>query len=442
MKKTLLSVLVLIATLLGGHPASALVKINLTDANANPLPIALANLAGASEEEKAMGRQIKELIRNNLKNTGLFNPIDDKAFLQSEESLEKQGPVFSQWRLIDSQAVMLGSVEIVDDGSAEKKIRVVYRLFDVYSEEQITGRVYTATMKFWRHVGHRISDDIYKSLTGENGYFATRIVFIAEEPSSRGYKSKKLCVMDQDGGNYQCLTNGRHLVLTPRFSPTAQKVIYMSYESNQPRLYLLSLVSGEQEILGDFEGLNSSPRFSPDGNSVAMTLTMGHAGNPEIYSMDLRTRKLRRLTIHRGIDTSPSFSPDGKHIVFNSDRGGKPALYIMDKDGNNVHRLTYGEGKYYAPVWSPRGDLIAFVKQLNGRFSIGVIDPEGDEERLLTDSYMDESPSWSPNGRVIIFARQKGDQTRVYTIDLTGYNERQLPTPTDATDPSWSPLLQ
>lgn len=423
--------------------AEALVRINLTEANNNPMPIAVTDLAGESADEKRLGHEIKEVVKANLTDTGLFAPINDKAFLQSDTSLKDNGPVFSEWRLINTEAVVVGSVEYLDHG-ADPKVRVVYRMYDVHEEKQMIAKAYTSNLSFWRHIAHRISDDIYSQITGEGPYFATRIVYIGED-QVRGMRvlRKRLCIMDQDGGNNQCLTDGRNLVLTPRFSPTVQQIIYMSYANGQPRLYLLDLPTGKQEILGDFPGLNSSPRFSPDGKSVAMTLTMGHEGNPEVYTMDLKSRELKRLTFHRGIDTSPSFSPDGKYIVFNSDRSGKPELYIMDKDGNKVRRLTYGEGRYYAPVWSPRGDLIAFVKSANGKFNIGVIDPKGEEERLLTDSFMDESPSWSPNGRVIIFAREdRNGRTRMRTIDLTGYNERELPTPTDASDPAWSPLLQ
>lgn len=440
---SLSSVLMLCLVLLA-QPAHALVKIRLTDANADPMPVALTNFSGATPEENNLGQDLIGLIDNNLKNTGLFNSISHRAFLQTDDSLRLNGPIFKEWRLINADVLLVGTVEIIGPETSTPKLRVVYRLYDVQEEKQLAAKAYTASLSFWRHIGHRISDDIYTTLTGEKGYFASRIVYIAEDtPKNSKVTRKRLCVMDQDGGSQQCLTDGRYLVLTPRFSPNSQTIIYMSYANSKPRLYLLDLPTGEQSIVGDFEGLNSSPQFAPDGQNVAMTLTMGHEGNPEIYTMNLKKRQLKRLTTYRGIDTSPSYSPDGKKIVFNSDRAGKPALYTMDADGNRVQRLTYGEGRYYAPSWSPRGDLIAFVKQLNGKFHIGVIDPEGTEERLLTEGYMDESPTWSPNGRVIMFTRQtrKGD-THIYSIDLTGYNLRRLPTPTEASDPAWSPLIK
>ena len=424
-------------------PAKALVRIDLTDANADPLPIAAVDFFGDSTDGRRLGHDIKTTIVNNLKNTGLFDPLNDRAFLQSDASLRLNGPEFKQWRLIGATALLEGEVEFIDENSDTPKARVSYTLHDVYEDKVLARKAYTADVRFWRHLAHRISDDVYTELTGEEGYFASRIVYIGED-SVRGKKiiRKRLCVMDQDGANQQCLTDGKFLVLTPRFSPTAQQIIYMSYANGQPRLYLLDLPTGKQEILGDFPGLNSSPQFTPDGKGVVMTLTMGHEGNPEIYRMDLESRDLERLTFDRSIDTSPSFSPDGKKIVFNSDRGGRPALYTMNADGSDVERLTFGDGSYYAPVWSPRGDQIAFVKGIDGGFHIGVIDNEGTEERLLTTSYLDESPSWSPNGRVIIFARQRGDDVNIYTVDVTGHNLRQIKTPNNGSDPAWSPLIK
>lgn len=435
--------LIAFAIILINTQADARVRINLTDPNADPLPTALVSFDGSTSDEQNFGVKIRDVISNNLKNTGLFKVANPNAHLQSRNSIRTSGILLNEWRLINVEAVMTGNIEIITSPDNRKKAKVEFRLHDPYgsTDKPIIAKSYTADLNFWRHIGHRISDDIYSSLTGEGGYFTTRIVHIAEE--KEGHKTlKKLCVMDQDGGNYQCLTDGNHLVLTPRFSPSMQKIVYMSYANGFPRLYLLDLPTGRQEIVGDFEGLNSSPRFSPDGKKLVMTLTKGHAGNPELYSLDLATKKLKRLTFNRGIDTSPSYSPDGKKIVFNSNRGGSPALYIMDSDGNRVKRLTFGKGRFYAPVWSPRGDNIAFVKEYKGRFSIAVIDPEGNEMRQLTESFLDESPTWSPNGRVIIFSRQLGDHTKIYTIDITGYNERQLQTPMDASDPAWSPLLK
>ncbi len=371
----------------------------------------------------------------------MFRPVDKGAFLQKPESLQLQ-PRYSNWRVINAQALVNGSVNYLPDG----RLRVEFRLWDVFAEAQMTGLAYFTAPNNWRRVAHIISDAIYKRITGESGYFDSRIVYVAESGPLRR-RVKRLAIMDQDGANIRYLTNGDALVLTPRFSPAAQEITYLSYFNNTPRVYLFNIESGRQEILGNFKGMTFAPRFTPDGQSVLMSFAEG--GNSDVWIMDLRTRKATRLTDHPAIDTSPSGSPDAKFVVFNSDRGGSPQLYVMNKDGSNVRRISFGNGRYATPVWSPRGDLIAFTKQSGGKFYIGVMRPDGSGERLLTESFLDEAPTWSPNGRVLMFFRQqpsdqqgRGGRTRLYSVDLTGYNLREVVTPGDASDPAWSSLLQ
>jgi TolB protein len=428
-----------VLALLIGH-AHAAVRIDLNQPGAAPIPLALPDFFSSTPGEGGRyAADIASVITNNFKNSTPFKVLPKAAFLQTPAQLASQGPLFNDWRGIGADALLTGNVTL--DGAT---LRVEYYLYDTQTEKPLLAKRVSGAVADWRFIGHNISDQIYKALTGEDGYFSTRIVHIGETRGVDGKMQKKLCIMDQDSANYQCLTDGLSLVLTPRYDPNLQKAVYMSYASGQPRLYFWDIPTGQQTIIGDFPGLNATPRFSPDSKRVAMTLTAGHEGNPEIYSMDMRSRALSRLTYHRGIDTSPSYSPDGKQIVFNSDRGGGAALYIMNADGSGVRRLTYGTGRYYAPAWSPRGDLIAFVKQRAGTFHIGVIDPDGQEERLLTDSYLDDNPTWAPNGRVLVFQRQanRSDRSRLFTIDLTGYNLRELPTPTNASDPAWSPLIK
>jgi TolB protein len=221
----------------------------------------------------------------------------------------------------------------------------------------------------------------------------------------------------------------------------------MSYIAGKPRVYLFDIDTGHQQMLGDFPNMTFSPRFSPDGNRVVMSLEKGGVSN--IYTMDLRTRSVSQLTNDHAIDTSPSYSPDGSRIVFNSDRGGSQQLYVMDAGGGGAKRISFGSGKYGTPVWSPRGDLIAFTKIDGGSFGIGVMHPDGSGERILTQDFDVEGPTWAPNGRVLMYFRQSptesgggGGHARLFSIDLTGYNQREVATPGDASDPAWSPLLR
>lgn len=422
-------------------PARGELRIDITQGRVDPIPVAVADFRGEGVEATRVGRLVRDIISANLERSGLFAPIDPRAFIQSDMAFDT-APRFGDWRQINAQALIHGRVSI----TPANQYRVEYRLWDVFAEQYMTGTSLTAIEESLRRAAHIISDMIYKRITGEDGYFDTRIVYISERgPQNR--REKRLAIMDQDGANHKFLTAGNTLVLTPRFSPTVQEITYLAYYQNRPRVYLFNLDTSQYEVLGDFPGMTFAPRFSPDGNRVIMSLAKD--GVTDIYTMDLRTRRVAQLTQNRAIDTSPTYNPDGSTVVFNSDRGGTQQLYTMGADGSNVRRISFGNGRYATPVWSPRGDLIAFTKMTGGRFHIGVMRPDGSGERLLTEGYLVEAPSWSPNGRVLIYFKQeptdrsgRGGSTKLYTIDLTGYNERELITPEDASDPAWSPLLR
>lgn len=421
-------------------PAHAELEIDITKANPQPMPIAVTNFAGDNPQAQQTGQNIAAVISANLERSGLFRPIDPAKFIQTPEQL-RAGPRYADWRLIQAQGLVTGTVTQAPDG----RTRIEFRLWDVTADQQLTGLAYTVQADGWRRVAHIISDAIYKRITGEEGYFDTRVVYIAESGPAL-QRVKQLAIMDQDGQNHRFLTDGRVLVLTPRFSPSTQEITYLSYFNNKPRVYLFNIDTGRQEVLGDFPGMTFAPRFSPDGNKVIMSLAQN--GNTDIYALDLRTRRQTQLTNHPGIDTSPCYSPDGSKIVFESDRGGTQQLYTMNADGADVKRITFGSGRYATPVWSPRGDLIAFTRLADGKFYIGVIRPDGTGERILTEAFHVEGPTWAPNGRVLMFFKErpagaggKQRQAKLYSIDLTGFNERQVLTPTDASDPAWSPLI-
>jgi TolB protein len=415
------------------HPAQAQLRVDITEGHLNPMPIAVTDFLGQNAAAQQVGRDVAQVIRANLDRSGLFRPVEPSAFIERITAMEVP-PRFADWRVINAQALVVGQVTPLPDG----RIRIEFRLWDVFAESSLRGFQYSTTPDNWRRIAHRISDQIYEQLTGERGYFDTRIVFVSET-GPRTQRVKRLMIMDQDGANPFFLTGPDSMVLTPRFSPSTQMITYMSYETGAPRVFLYNLETNRREVLGDFPGMTFAPRFAPDGNRVVFTLDMN--GNSEIYTMDLRSRSRQRLTNHAAIDTSPSYSPDGSQIVFNSDRGGSPQLYVMNADGSGQRRISFGQGRYSTPVWSPRGDLIAFTRQ-SGGFAIGVMRPDGSGERILTESYLDEAPTWSPNGRVIMFFREgRGTGARLWSVDLTGRNLRQIPTQTDASDPAWSPLL-
>ncbi len=402
-----------------------------------PRPIAVSPFHAQDSVDEKFAEDIPTIIRDNLEGSGLFRPINPNAFVQTPNSIFREGVRFGEWRSTGAETMVSGNITKDNSG----RTRVEFRLWDVISQQQLIGMAYTTTHDNWRRIAHIISDEIYKRLTGEEGYFDSRIVYIAENGPSHK-RVKRLAIMDQDGKNHKYLTDGSYLVLTPRFSPKSQRITYMSYQGGAPRVYLYDINTGSHKSIGDFSGMTFAPRFSPDGKKLVMSLA--RSGNTDIYVMDIDTSKMTRMTSAGSIETAPSYSPDGKQIVFESDRSGGQQLYIMNVDGSGMTRITYGKGRYGNPVWSPRGDLIAFTRMYQGKFYVGVIKTDGQGERLLSNAYHVEGPSWSPNGRVLTYFKEtpSGDRrsARLYTIDITGYNEQLLRTPMDGSDPAWSPL--
>ncbi|MBS7540174.1 Tol-Pal system protein TolB [Ancylobacter lacus] len=423
------------AGLAGVGPAGAVLRLDVTQGTVQALPIAITDfVGGGSPQDVEAGKGVTQIISADLRRSGLFAPIDPAAFVEKITNPDAS-PRFQDWRVINAQALVTGRMTRQPDG----RVKAEFRLWDVFAGQQLIGQQYFTQPENWRRVAHIIADAIYERLTGEKGYFDTRIVFV-DESGPKEKRVKRLAIMDQDGANVTYLTRGDDLVLTPRFSPTSQEITYMSYGRAEPRVYLLNIETGQREVVGNFPGMSFSPRFGPDGQRVILSLQQG--GDSNIFVMDLRSKATTRLTDTAAIDTAPCYSPDGTQIVFESDRGGTSQIYLMGADGSNPRRISFGDGRYSTPVWSPRGDTIAFTKQANGRFAIGIMRTDGSGERILTEGYHNEGPTFAPNGRVIMFFRDLGGSggPQLYTVDVTGYNEQRVPTPSYASDPAWSPL--
>ena len=426
-------------------------RVDVTRGNLDPLPIALPNFVGVSDEAQSRGADITRVVTNDLASSGLFAPISQDAYIEDIENIDLR-PRFADWRVIDASALLVGTVTIQDDG----RLVVAFRLWDTRLEEQLLGLQYRTAPENWRRVAHRVADEVYQRLTGESGYFNTRIVYVAEGRGVEGETLRQLAMMDQDGANPSFLTDRSYMALLPNYSPTSQEITYVSFLDGQATTYLYDLETGRQEALFasggrgavqgvDPDGQSLSARFSPDGEQLAVSIETrsGH----DIHLFDLRTRNLQRLTQHPADDVEPSFSPDGERIVFSSSRSGGSQLYTMNRDGSNVQRITFGTGLYTTPVWSPRGDLIAFTKQVGSTFSLGVVRADGSGiERILYEGYYVDTPAWSPNGRVLLFTRgePRSDGTRheIWSIDLARFNLRRLATGGMASDPAWSPLIE
>jgi TolB protein len=424
--------------------ASAQLVVDVTEGHLDPLPIAIPEFGGDAEAADAAA-DITRVITNDLETSGLFAPVDPEAFIEDIEDINLR-PRFADWRVIDASALLVGRVTVAEDG----RLLVAFRLWDTASEQQMLGLQFVSVPENWRRVAHKVADAVYERLTGEEGYFDTRIVYVAEGDGPNGEPVRRLAIMDQDGANPSYLTDRSYMALLPNYSPSAQQITYVSFRDVQATSYLYDLETGRQEALFDMGparmdgGQSLSARFHPNGRELVVSAQ--RRGDHDIFRYDTRSRTLRQLTNHPADDVEPSYSPDGERVVFSSSRGGESQLYIMNADGTEPTRISFGEGRYTTPVWSPRGDLIAFTKQLGGEFKLGVIRADGSgDERILYEGYFVDTPAWSPNGRVLLFTRgdpaRDGTQYSIWSIDLAGFNLRRLPTQGEASDPAWSPLI-
>lgn len=421
-------------------PDAPPLEVSVTGGISAPLPIAIpamptnAAVATPAGSTDALGRQLAEVMTADLRNSGLFNPLGaDK--LKPVEFDEVTAPQFDYWNGTGAQALVQGFVRANGDGT----LTVGCYLYDVAARVELVRQGFIVTPADWRRAAHKCADTIYARLTGEGPYFDSRVVYISETgPKAR--RTKRLAIMDQDGANHRFLTNGQSIVLTPRFAPNQQSIVYMSFIDDRPAIYVYDVGSGRQRLVVANVSTTFAPRFSPDGRYILFSMAV--AGNTDLYRVASSGGTPQRLTNAPGIDTGGSYSPDGSRIVFESDRSGGQQLYVMNADGSNQRRISFGGGRYATPVWSPRGDLIAFTR-LSGNFRIGVMNPGGGGEKLLTDDWQDEGPSWSPNGRVLMFFRASAGsagKADLWSVDLTGVNLRRVPTPLDGSDPGWGPL--
>lgn len=427
----------LAAPVMAQDERSGPLRIEITEGVIEPLPFAVPNFVAESAQAQEMAANITRVIAADLTGTGLFREIPQDAHIARVTAFSS--PVqFADWKAINAQALIVGGVSVDDSG----KVVVKFRLYDVFAGQQMgDGLQFVGTTDGWRRIAHKVSDQVYAQLTGEDPYFDSRVVFVSET-GPKDARQKRLAIMDYDGANVTYLTDSASIVLAPRFSPGGDRVLYTSYESGFPKIYVLDVATAGRNVLNAADGeMSFAPRFAPNGQTIVYSLTTG--GNTDLYQLNIGSGQTSRLTTTPSIETAPSFSPDGSKIVFRSDRSGTPQLYVMPAGGGEATRISFGQGRYGTPVWSPRGDLIAFTKQSKGRFHIGVMRTDGSEERLLTASFLDEGPTWAPNGRVIMFAREtQGAQgtSSLWSVDITGRNLKQVRTDTGASDPSWGPL--
>ncbi|CAO5681444.1 MAG: Tol-Pal system protein TolB [Holosporales bacterium] len=412
--------------------ASAVPVIEITQGQIRPEPISLSPSTGDLSDE------FDAVIANDLDSSGAFIIMDKAGFIQSSDSIQKEGARYEDWRITKTRFLFVANIK--QEGSS---VTVSFQLHDVIRGKKMVTLTLSGERKKWRRIAHMVADVVYHHVTGEDGFFNTQLAFV--QPTNAKGRNQNTCLklMDADGyaDSIVQLTDGKRLVLTPRYAPDGKTLAYLVLDKDKGEVYILDLQTKVSRLMGKYKGLSFAPRYSPDGRKIVFSIAKN--GTTAIYQQDLYSQELKQLTPHSNIDVSPGFSPDGRKIVFVSNRAGTGGLYTMNADGSDQTRISFGKGLYTQPCWSPRGDLIAFTLQKGGKFYIGVVRPDGTDERLVASGYLVEDPIWTSNGRFLIFTVQDhvGGKQRIVRMDLTGHHQYAYKTPGEAFGPSLSPLL-
>jgi len=384
---------------------------------------------GIDKKHSELSTKMPGVISNDLDLSGYFNPMDKEAFLDEKGGgLTSEGINFKDWSVIGAELLLTGGYTCI--GS---RLEVEIRLFDVFWGRQILGKRALGDISGYRHLMHRISNEIILRLTGHNGISLTKLAFVGNVTGKR-----EIYVCDYDGYDVRPITRDKSIAILPRWSPDGKKIVYNSYKHGGPMLYLKNIASGTVKRLSGRSGLNIGASWAPNGKEIA--LTMSHRGNPDIFTINLQGKILKQLVKHWGIDVSPAFSPDGDKIAFVSNRSGSPQIYILDIGSGKVERLTY-EGRYNtSPSWSSRNQ-IAFASMKEGRFEICTMYAvEGRLRRLTENEGNNEDPCWSPDGRYIIFSSNREGRYHIYIMNANGQNQRRITSKKgEQTAPSWAP---
>jgi len=397
-------------------------------------PLTSPDTGTKGNESLAIAWQATQLIETDLRQTSELMPLrpDQKDYYSYPEVT---APTFSKWRDKGAKALITGFVQQRPDG----RLAVGCYVYDVEKGREL-GRIgFVAAPSDLRRAAHKCSGLAYEKLAGAPGMFDTKIAYVAETgpPSAR---VKRIAIMDSDGYNHSYVTPGGTGVLTPRLSPNASRLAYVSFQGGVPQVRVIDLGSGQQRPLLPGNAMTFAPRYSPDGSKIAFSMMLGP--NSDIYLVGANGGAPRRLTTAPGIDTDPSFSPDGSKIVFESDRSGTQQLYVMNADGSNERRITFSVAAYSTPEWSPDGKSIAFTWRSGDTRRIGIISPEGTGEQLLTNGPADEAPSWAASSKELVFQRtDSAGRPGIYRVSVDGSTPRKMTIPQDGSDPDWSGTL-
>lgn len=417
--------------------AQQTLTITVTNGVSNPVPIAVVPFDW--QGFGVLPESITDIVNSDLGNSGQFAPIEERNMLSTPH--EQSEVFFRDWNFLGADYLLIGKVL---QSSNSSLMQVQYELFDVTRETRVIGEVISGTQDQLRDIAHQISDVVYEQVTGVRGAFSTKILYVTSQRLSPTQTNYQLNLSDADGGRPRVLLQSQEPIMSPSWSPDAQRIAYVSFESSRPRIYIQELATGAREQITDFPNLNSSPEWSPDGTRMAMVLSKD--GNPDIYVMDLRSRDLRKITTSLAVDTEPSWTPDGRSLIYTSEQGGnnRPQIYQVEVDSGRSERVTF-EG-----IWNsmgmmlPDGVNMVVIHRYDraSDFHLAILNLERGTTRVLTATALDESPTIAPNASMILYASKEGDRGVLNGVSIDGRVKFRLPVAEgDVREPSWSPFL-
>ncbi|HET7570018.1 MAG TPA: Tol-Pal system beta propeller repeat protein TolB [Gammaproteobacteria bacterium] len=432
-RKTIFPLLLAFGLIALAGAADAAIQITVTKGAQGATPIAIVPFAWEGPVGQQPNTNVDGVVSADLARSGRFTslPTDDML----EKPSTPQQIDFANWRAVNVNDVVIGRIQPNGNGG----YTIDFRLFDVYTGRQLLGYRLPARAGALRQAAHRISNMIYKELTGERGAFGTHIVFVESQRTGKNTRYS-LIVSDADGENAKTIAVSNGPILSPSWSPDGTRIAYSAFVNHHPGIYVQTLSTGQRVQVLKRAGLNSAPAFSPDGSRLAVVLS-SQPGNPDIYILNLKTHKLRQITSDQAIETEPAWAPDGEHIFYTSDRGGSAQIYEQDLNGTSARRLTY-DGSYNArPQVSPDGRTLAMVHRENGDLHIAVMNLQTGALRVLTDGELDKSPSFAPNGSMIIYAGVFDGKNELAAVSVDGSVHQQLTSEEgEISDPAWGPF--
>jgi TolB protein len=411
-RRFILTLVALALAALAGAGAVLAQPIHMTisgpGTTAAPIAVSeLKNLGG--DDQGTASHDFVRILRHDLDLSGYFSIVPPKSYIEDPQNsgydLGKFN--FADWSSLNAEFLVKGAVKV-----SGGQISLEALLFDVAQQRRMFGTRFNGGSGDVAQMAWRFADSVLKSVTGVQGPFDTRIAFV----STRGGRFKEVYIASPDGGGLYRVTDNPTINLFPKFARSAASVLYLSYKTGEPALYLFD-VAGRTEIrIGSAHGTVIGGALTPDGSRIVAAVE--NTGHTNLYLLDRSGDQIRQLTEGHAINVNPAISADGRELAFTSDRSGAPQIYVMSLAGGPARRVTYQGNYNTSPSFSPDGKWIAYQSRTGG-FNIFIIPAAGGQPTQLTQNAgSNQSPCWSPDGRYLVFSSTRSGHERLYLMQV------------------------